>query len=202
MSEPYPRDLIGYGRNPPHADWPGGARIAVQFVLNYEEGGENNILHGDAASEAFLNDVIGAVPWPGKRHWNVESMYEYGARAGFWRLYRLFTGLGLPVTVYGVATALQRSPAQVRAMLDAGWEVATHGLKWIDYRDHDIEHERADLHEAIRIHTEVTGSRPTGWYCGRTSVNTVEILNGLSIGDQVILSDMTQYANTERVRIK
>ena len=171
----YPRDLHGYGQNPPDPRWPGGARIAVQFVLNYEEGGENNILHGDAASEAFLSDVVGAVPWPGKRHWNVESMYEYGARAGFWRLHRLFTGLGLPVTVYGVATALQRSPAQVRAMLDAGWEIATHGLKWIDYRDHDVEHERADLHEAIRLHTEVTGSRPTGWYCGRTSVNTVDL---------------------------
>ncbi|HEY0920332.1 allantoinase PuuE [Devosia sp.] len=171
----YPRDLHGYGQNPPAPHWPGDARIAVQFVLNYEEGGENNILHGDAASEAFLSDVIGAVPWPGKRHWNVESMYEYGARAGFWRLHRLFTGLGLPVTVYGVATALQRSPAQVRAMLDANWEIATHGLKWIDYRDHDIELERADLHEAIRIHTEVTGSRPTGWYCGRTSVNTVDL---------------------------
>ncbi len=171
----YPRNLEGYGPNPPDARWPGGARVAVQFVLNYEEGGENNILHGDQASEAFLVDVIGAVPWPGKRHWNVESMYEYGARAGFWRLHRLFTGFDLPVTVYGVATALQRSPAQVRAMLDAGWEIASHGLKWIDYRDHDIEHERRDLHEAIRVHTEVTGTRPTGWYCGRTSVNTVDL---------------------------
>lgn len=171
----YPRNLLGYGPNPPDAQWPDGARIAVQFVLNYEEGGENNILHGDAASEAFLVDVIGAVPWPGKRHWNVESMYEYGARAGFWRLHRLFTGLNLPVTVYGVATALQRSPEQVKAMLDADWEIASHGLKWIDYRDHDIEHEREDLHAAIKLHTEVTGTRPTGWYCGRTSVNTVDL---------------------------
>lgn len=171
----YPRDMHGYGQNPPDARWPGGARIAVQFVVNYEEGGENNILHGDAASEAFLVDVIGAVPWPGKRHWNVESMYEYGARAGFWRLYRLFTDRNLSVTVHGVATALQRSPVQVRAMLDAGWEIASHGLKWIDYRDHDIEHEREDLHEAVRIHTEVTGSRPLGWYCGRTSINTVDL---------------------------
>ncbi len=171
----YPRNLLGYGPNPPDAKWPGGARIAVQLVLNYEEGGENNILHGDAASEAFLADVIGAVPWPGKRHWNVESMYEYGARAGFWRLHRLFTSRNLPVTVYGVATALQRSPVQVKAMLDAGWEIASHGLKWIDYRDHDIEHEREDLHEAIRLHTEVVGTRPTGWYCGRTSVNTVDL---------------------------
>lgn len=171
----YPRNLIGYGPNPPHANWPGGANVAVQFVLNYEEGGENNILHGDAASEAFLVDVIGAAPWPGKRHWNVESMYEYGARAGFWRLHRFFVERDLPVTVYGVAHALQRSPEQVRAMLDANWEIASHGLKWIDYRDHDIEHEREDLHEAIRVHAEVTGSRPTGWYCGRTSINTVDL---------------------------
>ena len=171
----YPRNMLGYGPNPPDAQWPGGARIAVQFVLNYEEGGENNILHGDAASEAFLVDVIGAAPWPGKRHWNVESMYEYGARAGFWRLHRLFTGLDLPVTVYGVATALQRAPEQTKAMLDAGWEIASHGLKWIDYRDYDIEHERQDLHAAIKLHTEVVGTRPTGWYCGRTSVNTVDL---------------------------
>ncbi len=171
----YPRNMQGYGPNPPDAQWPGGARVAVQFVLNYEEGGENNILHGDAASEAFLVDVVGAAPWPGKRHWNVESMYEYGARAGFWRLHRLFTSRNVPVTVYGVATALMRSPMQVRAMLDADWEIASHGLKWIDYRDHDIEHERDDLHAAIKLHTEVTGSRPTGWYCGRTSVNTVDL---------------------------
>ncbi|MDC9825486.1 allantoinase PuuE [Devosia sp. ZB163] len=171
----YPRNLLGYGPNPPDAQWPGGANVAVQFVLNYEEGGENNILHGDAASEAFLVDVIGAVPWPGKRHWNVESMYEYGARAGFWRLHRFFTRLGLPITVYGVATALERSPEQVRAMLDAGWEIASHGLKWIDYRDYDIEHEREDLHAAIKLHTEVVGTRPIGWYCGRTSVNTVDL---------------------------
>src|SRR5688572_28228362 len=171
----YPRNMLGYGPNPPNANWPGGANVAVQFVLNYEEGGENNVLHGDAASEAFLVDVIGAVPWPGKRHWNVESMYEYGARAGFWRLHRLFTGLEIPVTVYGVATALARSPAQVKAMLEADWEIASHGLKWIDYRDHDIEDERDDLHEAIRLHTAVTSSRPLGWYLGRTSVNTVDL---------------------------
>lgn len=171
----YPRNMLGYGPNPPDAKWPNGAKVAVQFVLNYEEGGENNILHGDAASEAFLVDVIGAAPWPGKRHWNVESMYEYGARAGFWRLHKFLTERQIPVTVYGVATALARSPHQVKAMLEADWEIASHGLKWIDYRDHDIEHERRDLHEAIRLHTEVTGTRPTGWYCGRTSVNTVDL---------------------------
>ncbi len=171
----YPRDMHGYGPNPPFADWPGGAHIAVQFVLNYEEGGENNVLHGDAASEAFLSEIVGAQPWPGMRHWNMESIYEYGARAGFWRLHRLFTGRNVPVTVYGVATALQRSPAQVKAMLEADWEIASHGLKWIDYRDFDIEREREHLHEAIRIHTEVTGSRPLGWYTGRTSVNSVDL---------------------------
>jgi urate oxidase len=171
----YPRNLQGYGPATPDPQWPGGARIAVQFVVNYEEGGENNILHGDAASEAFLSDVVGASPWPGKRHWNVESMYEYGARAGFWRLHRLFTSRDLPVTVYGVATALRRAPMQVRAMQDAGWEIASHGLRWIDYRDYDLEHEREDLHEAVRLHTIVTGARPTGWYCGRTSVNTVDL---------------------------
>ncbi|MHB1103316.1 MAG: allantoinase PuuE [Devosia sp.] len=171
----YPRDMHGYGPNPPDAKWPGGANIAVQFVLNYEEGGENNILHGDAASEAFLSEIVGAQPWTGMRHWNMESIYEYGARAGFWRLHRMFTSRNVPVTVYGVATALQRSPAQVKAMLEAEWEIASHGFKWIDYKDYSIEKEREHLHEAVRIHTEVTGSRPLGWYCGRTSVNTVDL---------------------------
>src|SRR5690606_27615158 len=131
----YPRDMHGYGPTPPNADWPGGAHVAVQFVLNYEEGGENNILHGDAASEAFLVDVLGAAPWPDQRHANVESMYEYGARAGFWRLHRLFTEANLPVTIYGVATALMRAPAQLAAMQEAGWEIASHGLKWVQHKD-------------------------------------------------------------------
>lgn len=171
----YVRDMRGYGANPPDAKWPGGARIAVQFVLNYEEGGENNILHGDAASEAFLSEITGAQPWPGKRHWNMESIYEYGARAGFWRLHRLFTGAKLPVTIYGVASALARSPDQVAAMQQAGWEIASHGLRWIDYRDHDEATERADLTEAIRLHTEVTGEAPRGLYLGRTSINSVRL---------------------------
>ena len=171
----YPRNLLGYGASPPDAQWPQGARIAVSLVLNYEEGGENSILHGDAASEAFLSDIAGAVPWPGQRHWNMESLYDYGARAGFWRLHRLFTGRGLPVTVYGVATALARSPEQVAAMQSAGWEIASHGLKWIDHRDMPEEQERAAITGAIRLHTEVTGSRPTGWYTGRCSVNTVRL---------------------------
>jgi chitin deacetylase len=171
----YPRDFTGYGATPPDAKWPGGARIAVQFVLNYEEGGENCLLHGDAASEAFLSEIVGAAPWPGQRHWNMESIYDYGARAGFWRLHRLFTRAHVPVTVYGVASALARAPEQVEAMQTAGWEIASHGLKWIDYRDHSKEAEAADMAEAIRLHTEVTGAAPRGWYCGRTSENTVRL---------------------------
>src|ERR671915_389884 len=152
MDESYPRDLTGYGRTPPHANWPGGARIAVQFVLNYEEGGENCILHGDAASEAFLSEIIGAEPWPGQRHMNMESIYEYGARAGFWRLHRIFTAARLPVTVFGVATALTRSPGQTAAMREAGWEIASHGLKWIDYRNFTEDDERSQMAEALALH--------------------------------------------------
>ena len=171
----YVRDMRGHGHNPPDAAWPGGAHVAVQFVVNYEEGGENCILHGDAASEAFLSEVVGAAPWPGKRHWNMESIYEYGARAGFWRLHRMFTTAAVPVTVYGVATALARSPDQVEAMKQAGWEIASHGLRWIDYRDHDEAAEKADLAEAIRLHEEVVGERPRGMYLGRTSVWSVRL---------------------------
>ena len=176
MIETYPRDLIGYGRNPPDPRWPGRARVAVQFVLNYEEGGERSILHGDKESEAFLSDVLGAVPWPGQRHMNVESMYEYGSRAGLWRLWRLFGARKLPITVFGVARALARNPDAVAAMREAGWEIASHGLKWIDYKDTPEAEERADLIEAIRIHTKVTGARPLGWYTGRTSVNSLKLV--------------------------
>lgn len=172
----YPRDMHGYGAAAPQANWPDDARIAVQFVVNYEEGGENCVLHGDAASEAFLSEIVGAQAWPGQRHWNMESIYEYGARAGFWRLHRLLTAKNVPVTVYGVATALQRSPAQVRAMLDADWEIASHGLKWVDYKDCTPDAEREEMLEAIRIHTAVTGTRPRGWYTGRCSVNTVDLV--------------------------
>ncbi len=171
----YRRDMRGYGANPPNANWPGGAVVAVQFVINYEEGGENCILHGDEASEAFLSEIVGAAQWPGQRHWNMESIYEYGARAGFWRLHRIFTDADVPVTVYGVATALERSPEQVAAMQEAGWEIASHGYKWIEYKDFSVEDERKHLDEAIRIHTEVTGERPRGYYLGRTSVNSVDI---------------------------
>ncbi|MBO9409988.1 MULTISPECIES: allantoinase PuuE [unclassified Ruegeria] len=170
----YPRDMIGYGLTPPDAQWPGGAKIAVQIVLNYEEGGENNILHGDAASEAFLSEIVGAAQWPGQRHWNMESIYEYGARAGFWRLHRLMKDL--PITVYGVATALARSPDQVDAMKSAGWEIASHGLKWVEHKDMPEAEERAQINEAIRLHTEVVGQRPRGWYTGRCSENTVRLV--------------------------
>jgi OHCU decarboxylase len=172
----YPRNFTGYGATPPDAGWPGGAKIAVSLVLNYEEGGENNVLHGDAASEAFLSDIAGAAPWPGQRHWNMESIYDYGARAGFWRLHRLFTSRSIPVTVYGVATALARNPEQVAAMKSAGWEIASHGLKWVEHRDMPEAEERASIAEAVRLHTEVTGTRPTGWYTGRCSVNTVRLV--------------------------
>ncbi|MGO9757255.1 MAG: allantoinase PuuE [Roseiarcus sp.] len=183
----YPRDLVGYGRTPPFADWPDGARLAVQFVINYEEGGENNILHGDAASEAFLSEIIGAAPWPGQRHMNMESIYEYGSRAGFWRLYRLFAERGLPTTVYAVATALMRNPGPVAAMQEAGWEIATHGYKWIDYRDVPEEVEARHIAEAVRLHTEITGARPLGFYQGRSSINTIPL--GMAEGGFLYCAD-------------
>ncbi|UWR49651.1 allantoinase PuuE [Phaeobacter inhibens] len=172
----YPRNMIGYGATPPDAAWPGAAKVAVQFVLNFEEGGENNILHGDAGSEAFLSDIAGAAPWPGQRHWNMESIYDYGARAGFWRLHRMFTAANIPLTIYGVASALARSPEQVAAMKAADWEIASHGLKWVEHKDMPEEDERAAIAEAIRLHTEVVGERPRGWYTGRCSENTVRLV--------------------------
>ena len=171
----YPRDFRGYGPNPPDARWPGGARIAISLVLNYEEGGENNLLHGDAQSEAFLSDIAGAQPWPGMRHWNMESLYDYGARAGFWRLHRLFTERKLPITIYGVSSALARNPEQVEAMKAAGGEIASHGLKWVDHRDMAPEEEARQIAESFRLHEEVTGAPPLGWYTGRSSMNTVRL---------------------------
>ncbi|MBO0906016.1 allantoinase PuuE [Jiella sonneratiae] len=181
MSERYPRDLLGYGRTPPDPKWPnpagsGNARICVQFVINYEEGGENAVIHGDAASEAFLSEIVGAAAWPGQRHMNMESIYEYGARAGFWRLWRMFTERSMPVTVYGVATALERNPEAVAAMQEAEWEIASHGLKWIEYKDFSAEDERAHMREAMAIHKAVTGERPLGWYTGRSSRHTLELV--------------------------
>jgi OHCU decarboxylase len=172
----YPRDFRGHGPNPPDAKWPGGTKLAISLVLNYEEGGENNILHGDGQSEAFLSDIAGASPWPGMRHWNMESIYDYGARAGFWRLHRLFTGMGLPVTIYGVTSALARNPEQVAAMKAAGWEIASHGLKWVDHRDMAEEEERRQIAESFRLHEEVVGDPPRGWYTGRCSINTVRLV--------------------------
>ena len=171
----YPRDFRGLGPTPPDAAWPNGAKVAISIVLNYEEGGENNILHGDQGSEAFLSDIAGAIAWPNQRHANMESLYDYGARAGFWRLHRLFTALNIPVTIYGVATALARNPEQVAAMKAAGWEIASHGLRWVDHRDMDEDTERAAIAEAIRLHTEVVGTPPTGWYTGRSSINTLRL---------------------------
>ncbi len=165
----YPRDLRGYGSEPPAAEWPDGARTAVQFVINYEEGAENCVLHGDTASEAFLSEIVGAAPVEGQRHMNMESLYEYGSRAGFWRLHRLFAGQDVPVTVFGVAMALQRNPDVVAAMRAANWEIASHGYRWIDYQFIDEATEREHLQAALDIHAQVTGSRPAGWYLGRCS---------------------------------
>jgi putative urate catabolism protein len=176
MTNPYPRDLIGYGRTPPQAQWPQQAKIAVQFVINYEEGGENCILHGDAASEAFLSEIVGAQPFVGLRHMNMESCYEYGSRSGFWRLYRMFGDRQIPVTVYGIAMALERNPEAVAAMREADWEIASHGWRWIEYKDFSEAQEREHLQQAIAIHERVTGSRPQGWYTGRNSPHTRKLV--------------------------
>lgn len=172
----YPRDLRGYCGKPPHARWPGGARVAIQFVINYEEGAENCILHGDHASEAFLSEIVGARAYVDQRHMNMESIYEYGARAGFWRLHAMFTKRNLPVTIFGVAMALERNPEAVDAMWAAEWEIASHGYKWIDYQFVDEETERKHLKKAIEIHTKATGDRPLGWYLGRCSPITHRLI--------------------------
>ncbi len=170
-TDDYPRDLIGYGRCPPHADWPGNARIAVQFVLNYEEGGENCVLHGDAGSEQFLSEIIGAQAYPA-RHLSMESIYEYGSRVGAWRILREFERRGLPLTVFGVAMAMQRNPDFVRTCLEQGHEIASHGWRWIHYQAMDEAQEREHLQRAVAIQRELTGAAPLGWYTGRDSPNT------------------------------
>ncbi|MEM9762898.1 MAG: allantoinase PuuE [Pseudomonadota bacterium] len=172
---PYPRDLLGHGATPPDPAWPGGARVALQVVLNFEEGGERCLLHGDGESEAFLSEIPGAEPWAGRRHWNMETIYDYGARVGFWRLHRLLTERGVPVTVFAVTSAIARAPAQVAAMQEAGWEIACHGMKWIDYANHGRDAEKAEMAAAVRLHQAVTGAPPKGWYTGRCSVNTVDL---------------------------
>lgn len=191
MNKKYPRDMVGYGRNTPDPKWPDRARVAVQFVINYEEGGENCILHGDVASEAFLSEIVGAVPLSGVRHINMESIYEYGSRSGFWRLHRLFTQRNIPVTVYGVAMALQRNPEAVAAMLEADWEIASHGYRWIDYQYFGEEAEREHLQKAIAIHTQVTGSRPLGCYIGRVSPNSRKLI----VEEGGFLYDADSYAD-------
>jgi allantoinase len=171
----YPRDLHGYGHTPPHAQWPGQARIALQFVLNYEEGGENCVLHGDAASETFLSEIIGAQAFPA-RHMSMESLYEYGSRAGLWRLLRMFEQRDLPLTVFGVAMALKRNPEAVAAFGELGHEIACHGLRWISYQNMDEATERAHMQEAVAIMRELTGDAPLGWYTGRDSPNTRKLV--------------------------
>ncbi|NNG04136.1 MAG: allantoinase PuuE [Inquilinus sp.] len=191
MDKDYPRDLVGYGRTPPHADWPGGARIAVQFVVNYEEGGENCILHGDPASEAFLSEIVGAQPLKGVRHLNMESIYEYGSRAGFWRLLRLFGERGLNFTCYGVGMAIARHPEAAWAMVEAGHEVASHGWRWIDYQHIDEATERAHIPLAIQAIEQATGDRPLGWYTGRCGPNTRRLV----VEEGGFLYDSDSYAD-------
>lgn len=191
MTASYPRDLIGYGQHPPHPQWPDQARIAVQLVINYEEGGENCILHGDPASEAFLSESIGAQPLLGVRNLNMESFYEYGSRAGFWRLHRLFTQRTIPVTVYAVAMAMERNPDVVAAMRDADWEIASHGYRWIDYQYVGEETERQHIHKAVEIHTKVSGTRPLGFYQGRLSPNTRRLV----VEEGGFLYDADSYAD-------
>lgn len=168
----YPRDLIGYGPHPPKADWPGGARLAVQFVLNYEEGGENCVLHGDPASETFLSEIINAKPFQGARHMSMESIYEYGSRVGVWRIFKLFQEKKIPLTLFGVAMALERNPAVAEAAIEAGYEICSHGYRWIDYHGVPEDVEREHIAKAVQIIKRLTGKTPAGWYTGRTSENT------------------------------
>ncbi|MEX0975509.1 MAG: allantoinase PuuE [Woeseia sp.] len=168
----YPRNLLGYGADPPMAKWPGNARIAVQFVVNYEEGAENCVLHGDETSEKFLSEIVGASAYKGQRHMNMESLYEYGARAGYWRLHRLLTEYEVPATVFAVGMALERNPSVIESMQTAGWEIASHGYRWIDYQFVEEAVEREHLQRAIDLHEKLTGAKPQGWYLGRCSPNT------------------------------
>jgi len=199
MTNDYPRDMVGYGASPPDPMWPGNARVALSFVMNYEEGGEMNVLHGDATSESYLTEIVGLQPRPGERNRSVESVYEYGSRAGFRRLHRLFTSRGLPLTVYAVTQAMLRNPAAVRAMVDARWEVAIHAFRWIDYRGIDEAEEQRQLAETLRVHAELTGERPYGWYCGRYSANTRRLVahEGGFLYDSDDYSDDLPFWNTD-----
>ncbi len=202
MDSSYPRDMVGYGPKPPHADWPGGARIAVQFVLNYEEGGENCVLHDDPASEAFLSEIVGAQPLAGQRHMNMESIYEYGSRAGVWRLLRLFAERSMRLTCYGVGMAIARHPEVARAMVAAGHEIASHGWRWIDYQDIDEATEREHMTLAIEAIQKATGERPVGWYTGRCGPNTRRLVveEGGFLYDSDSYADDLPYWNTEHGR--
>jgi len=172
MSDSYPRDLVGYGSRPPHPRWPNDARLALSLVMNYEEGGETSVLHGDARSEVYLHEVAGTSPAEGDRNMSVESVYEYGSRVGLWRLMRLFAERNIKITVYAIAMALARHPEAARALVAAGHEIASHGWRWIDYQAMPIAEERAHLQRAVATLTELCGERPLGWYTGRTSPNT------------------------------
>jgi putative urate catabolism protein len=191
MSPDYPRDLTGYGPKPPHADWPHGARIALQLVLNYEEGGENCVLHGDSASESFLSDIIGADARQGVRHMSMESLYAYGSRVGVWRLHRLFETYQVPVTVFAVGMAAERNPEPIRALYQAGHEICSHGYRWIDYQHVDENTERKHMQQAIAAIENITGERPLGWYTGRTSPNTRKLV----VEDGGFLYDADDYCD-------
>jgi putative urate catabolism protein len=194
----YPRDLVGYAGKPPKVKWPGGARLALQIVLNYEEGGENSVLHGDKASEAFLSEIVGAQPFAGARHMSMESIYEYGSRVGVWRLLDLFKRYKMPITVFGVAMAMERHPQVVEAFLERGHEIASHGWRWISYQDVPLEIEREHMQRAIEIQTKLTGERPLGWYTGRTSPNTRKLVveNGGFVYDADDYSDELPFYDT------
>ncbi|MEH6633371.1 MAG: allantoinase PuuE [Halopseudomonas aestusnigri] len=172
----YPRDLIGYGRNAPKVTWPGKAKVAVQFVLNYEEGGENCTLHGDPASETFLSEIIGAAAFENARHMSMESIYEYGSRAGVWRILKLFRERDIPITLFAVAMAMERNSAVVDAAMKDGHEICSHGYRWINYHGMSVAQEREHMEQAIEIQKRITGARPLGWYTGRTSENTRQIV--------------------------
>lgn len=187
----YPRDMIGYGEKPVHAKWPGGARVAVQFVLNYEEGGENAILHGDPASETFLSEIIGAQPLQGARHMSMESIYEYGSRSGVWRILNLFRERNIPITLFAVAMAMERHPAVIERALNDGHEIASHGYRWIDYHGMPMAEEQAHMEKAIEIHKKITGERPLGWYTGRRSENTRDLV----VAEGGFLYDADDYSD-------
>lgn len=191
MSNNYPRDLRGYGASPPNPRWPGGARLAVQIVLNYEEGGENCVLHGDPASESFLSEIVAADARAGVRHMSMESLYEYGSRVGVWRLKKLFDQYRVPITVFAVGMAVERYPEPVRALFAAGHEICSHGYRWIDYQDVSETTEREHMQKAIRIIEDAVGERPLGWYTGRSSPNT----RALVVEEGGFLYDADDYSD-------